>query len=159
MLLADSLRLLLEHGLLDGGKPVSYTIGCFPAWRNWGKGHIFKSSEECAAWKVVKHYYNLKVGGREREREREIPFIFSSQNGKEYTSKPEQLLCSSFAIPLGTDSSMKKVIDTGSYHYRPIYTYYSLSVSFSRLFFLPFIELTMPTPVVTMDYMIQNGVL
>ena len=67
MLLADSLRLLLEHGLLDGGKPVSYTIGCFPAWRNWGKGHIFKSSEECAAWKVVKHYYNLKVGVCERE--------------------------------------------------------------------------------------------
>jgi hypothetical protein len=72
MLLADSLRLLLEHGLLDGGKPVSYTIGCFPAWRNWGKGHIFKSSDECAAWKVVKHYYNLKVSVymcvRERER-------------------------------------------------------------------------------------------
>ena len=81
MLLADSLRLLLEHGLLDGGKPVSYTIGCFPAWRNWGKGHIFNSSDECAAWKVVKHYYNLKVGmclwGREREgqKEREREFI------------------------------------------------------------------------------------
>ena len=65
MLLADSLRLLLEHGLLNGGKPVSYTIGCFPAWRNWGKGHIFlNSADECAAWKVVKHYYGVKV--RER---------------------------------------------------------------------------------------------
>lgn len=64
MLLADSLRLLLEHGLLNGGKPVSYTIGCFPAWRNWGKGQIFNSTDECAAWKVVKHYYGVKV--RER---------------------------------------------------------------------------------------------
>ena len=76
MLLADSLRLLLEHGLLDGGKPVSYTIGCFPAWRNWGKGHILRSTDECAAWKVVKYYYNLKVsegGGRDRrERERGV---------------------------------------------------------------------------------------
>ena len=71
MLLADSLRLLLEHGLLDGGKPVSYTIGCFPAWRNWGKGQFLGSSEECAAWRVVKHYYSLKVSDRRRERGRE----------------------------------------------------------------------------------------
>ena len=58
-------------------------------------------------------------GGREREREREGESLFflSSQNGKDYTSKPEQLLCSSFAIPLGSDSSMKKVINENSYHY------------------------------------------
>ena len=48
-----------------------------------------------------------------------FPFL---QNGKDYTSKPEQLLCSSFAIPLGSDSSMKKVINEDSYHYKTNFT-------------------------------------
>lgn len=57
MTLADSLRLLLEHGLLEGGDSVGLEGGCVPSWRRNGK----KRQSECAAWKVFKHYYDLKV--------------------------------------------------------------------------------------------------
>ena len=62
MSLADSLRVLLEHGLIDGGKPVSFTGGCFPTWRSWGSGRGLKPKDkETAAWRVFKYYYDIKV--------------------------------------------------------------------------------------------------
>ena len=62
MSFADSLRVLLEHGLIDGGRPVSFTGGCFPAWRRVGnKWSSSVTGEDCPAWKVFKHYYNIKV--------------------------------------------------------------------------------------------------
>ena len=60
MLLADSLRVLLEHGLLDNGKPVTFTGACFPAWRGRGQS-VAMSNSECPAWQVFKHYYKVKV--------------------------------------------------------------------------------------------------
>ncbi len=57
MTLADSLRLLLENGLLEGGDAVSWEGGCVPAWRMRRK----VEHAECGAWKVFMHYYNLKV--------------------------------------------------------------------------------------------------
>ena len=63
MLLADSLRVLVEHGLLANGKPVSLTDGCLPAWSNWGfsgRG-LDVGSGECPAWRVFSHYYKMKV--------------------------------------------------------------------------------------------------
>ena len=38
--------------------------------------------------------------------------IFHVQKGREYNTKPEQLLSSSFAIPLDTNTSIKKVSNT-----------------------------------------------
>ncbi len=63
MLLADSLRVLLEHGLLADGKPVSFTEGCLPAWRNWGLGGrgLGGISWECPAWTVFMYYYKMKA--------------------------------------------------------------------------------------------------
>ena len=62
MSLADSLRVLLEHGLIDGGRPISFTGGCFPAWRMVGnKWSSSATGEDCPAWKVVKHYFTIKV--------------------------------------------------------------------------------------------------
>ena len=65
MLLADSLRVLLEHGLLADGKPVSFTEGCLPAWRNWGMSGRglggARASGECPAWRVFMYYYKSKV--------------------------------------------------------------------------------------------------
>ena len=59
MTLADSLRLLLEHGLLEGGDPVMWEGGCVPAWKRHNK--VGAVTGECAAWKVLRHYYDLKV--------------------------------------------------------------------------------------------------
>ena len=64
MLLADSLRVLLEHGLLSNGRPVSITEGCLPAWRKWGlsgRGLDALGSTECPAWRVLMYYYKMKV--------------------------------------------------------------------------------------------------
>ncbi len=57
MTLADTLRLLLENGLLEGGGAVGFEGGCVPVWRGHGK----VDHSECAAWKVFKYYYDLKV--------------------------------------------------------------------------------------------------
>ena len=75
MSLADSLRVLLEHGLLANGRPVSFTEGCLPAWLNWGLGDrgLDGTSGECPAWRVFMHYFKMKVrereGGRDGGRE------------------------------------------------------------------------------------------
>ena len=63
MVLADSLRVLLEHGLLADGKPVSFTDGCVPAWRKWGMSGrgLGGDSGDCPAWKVFMYYYKMKV--------------------------------------------------------------------------------------------------
>ncbi len=62
MTMADSLRVLLEHGLLDEGRSLNLSDGCFPAWRAYGnKKGKKRGKEDCAAWKVVKHYYTIKV--------------------------------------------------------------------------------------------------
>lgn len=62
MTMADSLRVLLEHGLLDEGRPLNLSGGCFPAWRAYGKKGGKKGvKEDCPAWKVFAHYYTIKV--------------------------------------------------------------------------------------------------
>ena len=61
MVLADSLRVLLEHGLLADGKPVSFTEGCLPAWRNWGGKGLGAYNRECPAWNVFIYYYKMKA--------------------------------------------------------------------------------------------------
>lgn len=60
MSLADSLRVLLEHGLLCEGEAVGGGgVGCGGVWSRWGKG--VGDDKECAAWKVFLYYYGLKV--------------------------------------------------------------------------------------------------
>ena len=62
MTMADSLRVILEHGLLDDGRPLTLSGGCFPVWRNYGSKRGKKRlGEDCPAWKVFKHYYKIKV--------------------------------------------------------------------------------------------------
>lgn len=103
MSLADSLRILLEHGLLEGGEPVSYSGGCVPAWSGWGRRRMMDDGD-CAGWRVFKHYYSIK-------------------HGREFGNKPEQLLSSSFALPQDSSSSMKKTL-LGAVH-RVEHTYSS----------------------------------
>ena len=113
MSLADSLRVLLEHGLIDGGKPVSFTGGCFPTWRSWGSGRGLKPKDkETAAWRVFKYYYDIKVSlcvcvhlhGCMYS-----PFFISSQKGNDFSNRPNQMLSSSFSIPMDSSTSIKKV--------------------------------------------------
>ncbi len=62
MTMADSLRVLLEHGLLDEGRPLNFSGGCFPVWRAYGNKSDKKGGKgDCPAWKVFKHYYTIKV--------------------------------------------------------------------------------------------------
>ncbi len=65
MSLADSLRVLIEHGLLASGLNVSLTAGCLPAWSKWGRGTNDGDSElDCPSWRVFSYYYKTKVGSR-----------------------------------------------------------------------------------------------
>ena len=60
MSLADSLRVLLEHGLLCEGEAVGGGgVGCGGVWSRWGRR--VGDDKECAAWKVFQYYYGLKV--------------------------------------------------------------------------------------------------
>ena len=62
MTMADSLRVLMEHGLMDEGRPLLFSGGCFPAWQGAGKkGGKKRLGDDCAAWQVFKHYYTIKV--------------------------------------------------------------------------------------------------
>ena len=67
MSLADSLRVLLEHGLLDNGEPVPHGGGCVPVWRGWWGRRKVPYDGDCAAWRVFKYYYSIKVSGGGRE--------------------------------------------------------------------------------------------
>ena len=62
MSLADSLRVLLEHGLMNCGEGAGLTgnEGCVSVWGRWGRRRVVE--EECAAWRVFQFYYSLKVG-------------------------------------------------------------------------------------------------
>ena len=62
MSLADSLRVLLEHGLINGGEGAGLASGegCVSAWSRWGQRRV-TDEKECAGWKVFQYYYGLKV--------------------------------------------------------------------------------------------------
>lgn len=97
MSLADSLRVLMEHGLINGGEGVG-PGSCFM----WGQRRV-TDEKECDAWKVFQFYYGLK-------------------NGKDYSTKPDQLLSSSFSLPVTTSSSIKKTLLTSIHRVENKYT-------------------------------------
>ena len=37
--------------------------GCVPVWSGWGRRRVMGDGD-CAGWKVLKHYYSIKVCGR-----------------------------------------------------------------------------------------------
>ena len=57
MNLADPLRLLLEHGL-QSNQYTDQPTACIPMWSNVG---CADDGKDCGAWKVIMHYYRLKV--------------------------------------------------------------------------------------------------
>ena len=98
MSLADSLRVLLEHGLINRGGGARAGEGCVSAWGRAG----VRDEKECAGWKVFQFYYGLK-------------------NGKDYSTKPEQLLSSSFSLPITAVSSIKKTLLSAVYRVDNMY--------------------------------------
>ena len=62
MSLADSLRVLLEHGLINGGEGAGLASGegCVSVWGRWGQRRV-TDEKECAGWRVFQYYYGLKV--------------------------------------------------------------------------------------------------
>lgn len=108
MVLADSLRVLVEHGLLANGQPVSFSDGCLPVWKNWsfsvhGLGGL---DLDCAAWKVFMHFYKMKRGDK-------------------FSARTDQLLSSSFLLDANSTSVKKSLLSSinkvtlsnpGSYH-------------------------------------------
>ena len=60
MSLADCLRVLLEHGLLNGGEGMGME-GCVSVWGRWGRRKVGGEERDCAAWRVFQYYYSLKV--------------------------------------------------------------------------------------------------
>ena len=101
MSLADSLRVLLEHGLINGGGGTVPGKGCVNVWGSWSRAAV-AGEEECGAWKVFQFYYGLK-------------------NGKDYSTKPDQLLSSSFSLPIATSSSIKKTLLAAIYRVESMY--------------------------------------
>lgn len=101
MSLADSLRVLLEHGLINGGGGAGPGKGCVSVWGSWGRVAVV-DEKECGAWKVFQFYYGLK-------------------NGKDYSTKPDQLLSSSFSLPIATSSSIKKTLLSAIYRVENMY--------------------------------------
>lgn len=97
MSLADSLRVLLEHGLINGGEGVG-PGSCFMLGQRRGM-----DERDCGAWKVFQFYYGLK-------------------NGRDYSTKPDQLLSSSFSLPVTTSSSIKKTLLTSIHRVENMYT-------------------------------------
>ena len=99
MSLADSLRVLLEHGLINGGGGAGPGKSCVSVW-----GHAAVVDEkDCAGWKVFQFYYGLK-------------------NGRDYSTKPDQLLSSSFSLPIGSStSSIKKTLLAAIYRVENTY--------------------------------------
>ena len=102
MNLADSLRVLLEHGLINVGGGSRAGESCVSAWGSLGRASV-TDEKECAGWKVFQFYYDLK-------------------SGKEYSTKPEQLLSSSFSLPITTLSSIKKTLLSAIYRVDNMYT-------------------------------------
>ena len=90
MSLADSLRVLLEHGLINGGGGAGPGKGCVSVWGSWGRATV-ADDKDCPAWRVFQFYYGVK-------------------NGNDYSTKPDQLLSSSFSLPIGSSSSIKKTL-------------------------------------------------
>ena len=98
MNLADSLRVLLEHGLINCGEGAGPGKGCVSVWGRRG----VTNEKECAGWKVFQFYYGLK-------------------NGKDYSTKPDQLLSSSFSLPITSSFSVKKTLLTAIYRVENMY--------------------------------------
>ena len=98
MSLADSLRVLLEHGLINGGGGAGPGRGCVSVW---GRAAVVEE-KECEGWKVFQFYYGLK-------------------KGKDYSTKPDQLLSSSFSLPIATSSSIKKTLLAAIYRVENMY--------------------------------------
>ena len=101
MSLADSLRVLLEHGLINGGGGTVPGKGCVSVWGSMSRAAV-TDEKECGAWKVFQFYYELK-------------------NGKDYSTKPDQLLSSSFSLPIATSSSIKKTLLAAIYRVENMY--------------------------------------
>lgn len=117
MNLADPLRLLLEHGL-QSNQYTNQPTPCVPMWSNAG---CVDDGKDCGAWKVIMHYYRLKVSvwsthdpalGPTPSHDPALgpppsssPFM---QGGDDLSRKPEQMLLLSFSLQ-PEQCSLKKV--------------------------------------------------
>ena len=99
MNMADSLRVLLEHGLINCGQGVGSREGCVGVWGRRRRG---TEKGDCPSWRVFQYYYGLK-------------------NGRDHSTKPDQLLSSSFSLPITNVSSIKKTLLTAIYRVENTY--------------------------------------
>lgn len=96
---------------MDEGQPLTLNGGCLPAWRSTNKrGGTKRLGEDCPAWKVFKHYYTVKVKLRLQYIVETTCYLLHLQKGKQFSSKTDQLLASSFSIPMAAHTSMKKTL-------------------------------------------------